>query len=113
MNGRGRIKHTNGDIYQGEWKNGMPHGQGVYVDTQGSVYKGQWANDLYDGQGIETWDEGNIKYEGQFKAGKKTGKGRFEFDGNYYDGEFLDGQFSGIGTYYFADDGKKYTGQFS
>lgn len=49
MNGRGRIKHTNGDIYQGEWKNGMPHGEGVYVDTQGSVYKGQWANDLYDG----------------------------------------------------------------
>ena len=68
---------------------------------------------MYNGKGVESWDEGNIKYDGDFKAGKKTGKGKFEFDGNIYEGDFLDGQFSGFGTYYFADSGKQYTGQFS
>ena len=106
--GKGRMTHANGDIYQGEWKNGKANGFGVFVDTNGSMYKGEWTNDVYHGKGVETWDYGTIKYEGEFVEGKKTGKGRFEFDGNYYDGDFADGQFQGQGTYYFADSGKIY-----
>lgn len=32
-----------------------------------------------------------IKYEGDFINAKKTGKGRFEFEGNYYEGDFVEG----------------------
>ena len=32
MNGKGRMIYANGDIYQGEWKDGKAHGKGVFVD---------------------------------------------------------------------------------
>jgi hypothetical protein len=44
-NGRGRMTHVNGDIYQGEWKDGKANGFGVFVDTNGSMYEGEWFND--------------------------------------------------------------------
>lgn len=106
------MTHSNGDIYNGEWLNGKAHGFGVYTDQSGSMYKGQWQEDLYHGKGIETWNFGAIKYEGDFEASKKTGKGRFEFEGNYFEGDFEDGQFEGEGKYYFADTGKIYEGEF-
>ena len=89
------MTHQNGDIYQGEWRDGKANGFGVYVDTNGSMYRGEWLNDQYHGNGVETWNYNTIKYEGTFVEAKKTGKGRFEFDGNYYEGDFADGQFEG------------------
>jgi len=32
-----------------------------------------------------------MKYAGDFREGKKTGLGKFEFEGSFYDGEFVDG----------------------
>jgi hypothetical protein len=32
-NGKGRMTHANGDIYQGEWKNDMANGFGTFVDV--------------------------------------------------------------------------------
>lgn len=112
FHGKGRMTHANGDVYQGEWKEGKANGFGVYVDQNGSMYRGEWLNDQYHGKGTETWNFGAIKYEGEFVEAKKTGKGRFEFDGNYYEGDFVDGQFEGQGKYYFADTGKIYHGEF-
>ena len=40
FNGKGRMTHTNGDIYQGEWQSGKANGHGVFVDTNGSMYIG-------------------------------------------------------------------------
>jgi hypothetical protein len=85
------MTHANGDIYQGEWKEGKANGFGVYVDQNGSMYQGVWLNDQYNGKGIETWNYGNIRYDGDFVEAKKSGKGRFEFDGNFYEGDFEDG----------------------
>lgn len=85
------MTHANGDIYQGHWKDGKADGEGTFVDTQGSMYKGPWVNNLYHGEGVETWNYNTIRYEGEFREGKKTGTGRFEFDNNYYEGDFVDG----------------------
>lgn len=85
------MTHANGDIYQGQWKDGKAHGHGVFCDTKGSLYDGQWENDLQHGKGIELWDYNKIKYDGDFVEGKKTGKGRFEFEGSTYDGDFVEG----------------------
>lgn len=106
------MTHANGDIYQGEWHEGKANGQGVFVDIEGSMYEGAWSNDQQHGKGTETWNKGQIKYTGDFQEGKKTGLGRFEFDGSYYEGEFVDGKFHGKGKYYFADSGKVYEGEF-
>lgn len=77
------------------------------------MYEGDWVEDLQHGHGIESWtDNGTMRYEGDFLTGKKTGKGKFEFEGSFYEGDFVDGQFHGQGKYYFADSGKIYKGEF-
>ena len=91
FNGKGRMNHSNGDIYQGEWKNGKADGFGIFVDTEGSMYEGEWINDLQNGHGVESWNNGKMKYSGDFVEGKKTGKGKFEFEGSTYEGDFVDG----------------------
>ena len=113
FNGTGRMVHPNGDIYQGEWKNGMAHGKGVFCDVRGSLYEGQWVSDMQHGKGVELWDFNAIKYEGQFLEGKKTGKGKFWFEGSTYQGDFVEGKFHGKGKYYFAESGKIYEGNFA
>lgn len=50
------MSHANGDVYQGEWKDGKAHGYGVFVDLDGSMYEGQWKNDLQHGKGKEIWN---------------------------------------------------------
>lgn len=106
------MTHANGDIYQGEWVDGKANGMGVFVDTNGSMYEGMWQDDQQHGYGTESWNYNKIKFTGEFVEGKKTGKGRFEFEGGYYEGDFVDGQFHGFGKYYFADTGRLYEGQF-
>lgn len=76
------------------------------------MYEGEWLNDQQHGYGSESWNYNKIKYTGQFVDGKKSGNGRFEFEGGYYEGDFVDGQFHGYGKYYFADSGKLYEGEF-
>ena len=76
------------------------------------MYEGDWKNDQQHGYGVESWNYNLIKYSGDFIEGKKSGKGRFEFETGYYEGDFVDGKFQGQGKYYFADTGKMYEGQF-
>lgn len=44
--GKGRMRHANGNIYDGWWKKGLANGQGYFLDNDGSHYKGSWMNDL-------------------------------------------------------------------
>lgn len=67
------------------------------------MYEGDWKDDVYHGKGCEEWNYNKVKYTGDFLNGKKTGKGKFEFEGNVYEGDFLDGMFHGNGKYKFAD----------
>ena len=79
---------------------GKAHGDGVFVQvSNGSMYDGQWFEDEMHGTGTEIWEEGRMRYSGDFVQGKKTGQGVFEFDGHTYEGEFEDGQFHGQGKY--------------
>ena len=38
MHGRGSFCWNNGEIYDGTWKNGMPHGRGVKKLALGDLY---------------------------------------------------------------------------
>ena len=50
MEGRGRICHANGDIYQGDWKDNMANGRGCLVSGEsGNGYEGEWLNDKQHG----------------------------------------------------------------
>ena len=112
-NGKGRWVLSDGDIYQGEIKNGTFEGLGVYYDVQeGSLYEGEFANHKFNGKGIETWNEGAYKYSGDFVDGQKTGNGKFEFEDSCYEGDFLEGDMHGHGKYFFGDTGRIYEGEF-
>jgi hypothetical protein len=36
------MRYTNGDVYEGNWENGIKKGNGKYVFADSSVYEGGW-----------------------------------------------------------------------
>ena len=71
----------NGESYQGEIKNGLPHGIGVSTSQQqGRKYIGGWKNGVPNGFGIMSTQ--NELYIGEFKNSMRHGKGQiFKVDG--------------------------------
>jgi len=61
--------YSNGDIYEGESKEGFPHGKGKMIykkdDYDRKMYEGEWKNYLYHGKGKILWTNGDT-YEGEF-----------------------------------------------
>lgn len=41
--GEGRFSSQNGDLYVGGWFAGKQHGRGAYFGKDGYVYDGEWA----------------------------------------------------------------------
>ena len=60
---------TNGDVYEGEWKNGLHHGQGTYTWSSGKKYEGEWKDSKKDGQGTMTLNDGS-KGIGEFRENR-------------------------------------------
>ena len=76
--GQGVFTWSDGARYEGEWKDGNRHGQGVYTDDDGR-YEGEWKDCKFHGQGVmHTFADGR-RYEGEFKDGKKYGQGVITF----------------------------------
>lgn len=38
--GKGRLIHSDGDVYEGDWKNDKAHGYGKYIHMDGAQYIG-------------------------------------------------------------------------
>ena len=70
--GKGRYVWANGDVYEGEWKNDMPDGEGLLTLKDGSRYRGQFVKGKEEGKGVLV-DKDGIRYEGFFKQGRKHG----------------------------------------
>lgn len=104
--------YPDGDIYTGDWKMGKATGNGSFFSEKGVHYDGEWLEDQFHGVGTEWFKYDQGCYKGEFKYGKKSGKGVFEMDGVTYEGDFLDGQFHGKGVYMFEERGKVYEGEF-
>ncbi len=58
-------QYDNGGIYEGEFRNGVQHGQGTYRLPNGYQYTGEWVDGEIRGQGRATFPDGSI-YEGAF-----------------------------------------------
>jgi hypothetical protein len=83
----------------------------LHKDHKGEVLEGEWMNGLQHGQGTRTIANGG-KYVGEYKDGKYHGQGTYIFaNGDKYVGEHKDNQSNGLGTYIFAS-GAKYVGEF-
>ncbi len=55
--GHGKALGT--DIYEGEFKSGLPSGEGTYIWYNGNVYKGKFEKGLKNGNGVMTYKRSN------------------------------------------------------
>jgi hypothetical protein len=100
-----------GDVYEGEFLNGIMHGKGIFRYANGNVYEGQFMDDKRHGHGVFRFANGDV-YEGEFANGNFRGKGTFKFaNGNVYEGQYMDGKWDGKGIFKFVS-GNVYEGEF-
>ena len=111
--GRGRYTWTNGNVYVGEYHGGVKSGQGTLVYKNGAVYSGQWAEDRRHGEGKYKYPNGDV-YVGAWAKGVKHGDGRYRYKatGTVYTGQWVGGQQQGQGQLVLPND-VRYVGEFS
>jgi hypothetical protein len=90
--------------YQGECLYGLAHGQGVAQGTD--RYQGQFKEGQPHGQGQYSFADGR-RFEGEFVAGRVSGRARFFYsNGDVLEGEFRDNRLSGAGRMQQAGQGQ-------
>ena len=102
-----QINDENGQIYLGQWKNGMYHGRGSRLAKNPNGLKfidsGYWEKGRLKGKGETIW-ENDLIYSGNYANDKKNGQGFFSWpSGMKYVGEFKDDLRHGKGTFTYAD----------
>jgi serine/threonine protein kinase len=73
--GRGIFKYTRGDLYRGEWVSDRRHGSGTMNFSTGEEYVGSWIKGEMEGAGQLTNTKGLSVYRGQFKRSQRDGDG--------------------------------------
>lgn len=73
--GHGKHISLSGDSYSGFFDAGLRQGYGTMIYGNGDTYSGTWAADMHEGEGTFTEHVTGNKYIGQWKEGKKYGKG--------------------------------------
>lgn len=97
--GRAIMVFSNGNRYDGEFKDGRRNGCGTYSFTNGKRYIGQFKADQFDGLGIWLLGDGN-RYVGAFKDNRCHGEGIFLLkdgtskQGTWQNGEMVNGTLS-------------------
>ena len=113
-NGYGRVTYSNGNSYEGTFKNGLMDGQGTYFYQNGTKIIGVFKNNIANGECKQYNAMGKLAYEGNYYGGKLNGFGK-AYDKNtgklIYEGNWKKGKKDGKGTEYFLN-GSYYTGDF-
>lgn len=111
--GKGMMRWNQGDKYEGDWQEGLRHGEGTYFSkANGFKYEGQYAKDKKHGKGKYTYPNGDI-YQGLWNEGVRHGKGVYKYkeDGGVYEGQWENGIKQGNGVYTFGS-GDVFTGTY-
>ena len=86
--GQGRMDYGDETIYDGEWQDGLWHGDGMLsTGSDGETYQGEWIKGKRDGLGQQSDSTGN-EYAGAWKDGVRTGDGSF----THHSGWTVEGQ---------------------
>lgn len=105
-------------IYKGSIFKGLKHGFGTmkWIES-GDKYKGQFLFGKRHGKGIMEWPTRAERFEGEWIDGLPHGFGSLQFFNieagtcNYFEGQFKNGKKDGRGTFYYAD-GTKFEGEW-
>lgn len=66
-----QIKNT----YKGDMYANVIHGKGVLKRSNGDYYEGEFENAVFNGEGVYLWANSKLKYKGQFNNGFLHGFG--------------------------------------
>jgi hypothetical protein len=89
-------------VYEGEFRDNIPHGDGSLRFADGSVLKAKFVDGRPDESNAELTWPGGARYRGQIDpvAQQMSGKGTLELgDGAVYEGEFKENRPEGVGVY--------------
>lgn len=104
--------YSNGDWYEGDFKDGMLHGFGTYYWANGDTYMGEFVDGDFEGIGIFTGKNGFI-YRGQWKDDKMNGYGEALYTDKWiYKGYWVNDMREGYGELYDDKGRLRYAGQF-
>lgn len=105
------VTFPNGDRYEGEFKDGLFNGWGLYFYRNGDRYEGEFRDDMKNGRGTLIYQNGD-RYVGDFKDDMRSGKGSLAFqNGDRYVGAFANDMMNGKGTLLYQN-GNRYAGDF-
>lgn len=82
------VEYPNGNVYHGEMKNGMRHGEGFMMYSRGGNYEGRWKNNRKHGEGIRNYKNGDV-YRGNFRRGLRDGRGAYRWSGDTSYSDYL------------------------
>ena len=98
--------------YEGEFRENLRHGSGLYVLPNGSTYDGQWQNGAMNGRGVFTWPDGSV-YDGDWKDNRRNGNGLLKASDSFvYEGSWVNNTMEGRGSATYPD-GQEYHGMWS
>ena len=115
--GDGTEYFSDGEIkYSGGWKNGQPHGLGLYQfanKSLGLCYEGSFVGGLRDGTGTMHYD-GKSKYIGMWAGGKRSGQGVMWYKaGRKYEGAWVGDLREGKGKLWGSDGELAWDGEWA
>ena len=104
LNGYGSLINQNGDLYTGNFKDGLYSGYAKMACSNGDIYTGFYVSNLKQGWGMMTYSNG-LKYEGEWVKDEMQGDGTLFYpDGKKHIGQFRNNKPNGRGVYYDAND---------
>lgn len=94
INGKGKASYPRGDVYTGDWKNGLAEGKGILEYANGNMYIGEWKKGFATGKGSKKYANGNF-YQGEWSESKADGIGVLydSFGKVIYSGIWKEGKF--------------------
>ena len=111
--GFGKSINKDGNIYFGEYKEGLANGYGKFTTKSGNEYIGNWVKSKLDGFCYISYDNKDQVYCGEVKKGLFNGFGELNYNkrGIILSGKFKDGKMDGIGKIIYKNI-KEYLGEF-
>jgi radial spoke head protein 1 len=98
--GKATASYPNGDVYEGDFLDGIREGRGIYrYGGNGDKYDGEWKQNCKHGIGKMAYN-GKGEYQGYWENGRRHGEGVFTYpNGDVYSGWWRFGEKEGTGTY--------------
>jgi hypothetical protein len=56
----GSCRYPSGATYEGEWRDNLKDGRGVYYFPKGGTYEGEWSRGYMSGIGVRTYSSGKV-----------------------------------------------------